>query len=279
MRIPCFQVDAFTREPFRGNPAAVCPLDEWLDDAVLQAIAEENALSETAFFVPGDDGAFTLRWFTPATEVDLCGHATLATALVLMTELGHERSSVRFHTRSGVLTVSRSGEAYVLDFPARPAAPVAVPAGLEGALGAAPPLCLQSTRDLLAVFPCSLDVTSLRVDAAKLAALPVRAVVVTAPGDGAHRDVDFVSRFFAPAMGVPEDPVTGSAHCALTPYWAERLGKTDLLARQVSRRQGELGCVLVGDRVHLRGHGVLVKTGTLHLDATPRPQAPGLALR
>jgi predicted PhzF superfamily epimerase YddE/YHI9 len=265
MDLPCYQVDAFTRRAFAGNPAAVCPLDEWLGDELMLAIAGENAVAETAFYVPRADGDFDLRWFTPAVEVDLCGHATLASALVLM-ELEPERDEVRFHTRSGPLKVRRErgeeGELFCLDFPARPPVDVAYDEAAAAALGRRPQRFLRA-RDLVAVFGSADDVVSLTPDLGAIARLPdTFAVIATAPG---HGDVDFVSRFFAPAKGVPEDPVTGSAHCTLTPFWSARLGKSRLAARQVSPRGGEILCDLEGERVKLRGAGVLVKRGVLHL--------------
>jgi PhzF family phenazine biosynthesis protein len=263
MRIPCYQVDAFTRTRFAGNPAAVCPLPRWLPDATLQAIAAENNLAETAFYVPdGED--YNLRWFTPEVEVDLCGHATLATAFVQMTAIEPRLMEIRFHSRSGPLAVTRDGEAFTLDFPSRPPVPGDSPEGLLAALGGAPREVLRA-RDWLVVYDSAEAVRSLRPDLAALARVEgVFAAIVTAPGD--EPGVDFVSRFFAPAQGIPEDPVTGSAHCTLAPFWAERLGRGQLLARQVSRRGGEIRCTMRGDRVDLTGHAVLVKTGELLLE-------------
>lgn len=251
MTLQQYQVDAFASRVFEGNPAAVCPLESWLDDTLLQAIAMENNLSETAYFVPVDNG-FELRWFTPAAEVDLCGHATLAAAHVLYTELGHGADSIRFATRSGELSVRRDGDWYVLDFPAIVARPCAPPAGLAEALGRAP-IEVLAADDLLAVFASEAELLALEPDQALLARLDCRGVIVTAPG----QKHDFVSRFFAPRVGVPEDPVTGSAHCKLVPYWAQRLGKTRMNARQVSRRGGELQVELRGDRVQMAGRAVL----------------------
>lgn len=250
-------VDAFTRRPFGGNPAAVIPLDAWLDDALLQQIAAEMALSETAFLVPEGDG-FRLRWLTPATEVDLCGHATLATAAVLA------RAHVRFHTRSGALDVTCQGEQYVLDFPARVAERLDDPGLLDataGALGAVPRELWRS-RNLMAVFDDEVAIRTLAPDFRRVMALPTEGVIVTAPGTG---NVDFVSRYFTPQHGIDEDPVTGSAHCTLTPYWAARLGRTAMCAHQVSRRGGELEVELAGDRVRMAGHAVLVARGELLL--------------
>jgi PhzF family phenazine biosynthesis protein len=264
---PLFQVDAFTTRTFAGNPAAVCPLSTWLPEGLMQSIAAENNLAETAFFVPqGSD--FGLRWFTPTMEIDLCGHATLASAFVLMTELEPARTHVVFSTRSGPLTVTRSGALYEMDFPSRPPVPASRPRPeLAAALGATPSLILEA-QSLMAVFDQAAAVRALRPNIAAIAALDTHAVIVTAPGTDRDGDVDFVSRFFAPSAGVPEDPVTGSAHCTLTPYWAARLGRSDLRARQVSPRGGELACGLRGDRVSLAGHAVMVIRGTLLVPST-----------
>lgn len=259
----CFIVDAFTSVPFAGNPAAIVPLEHWLDDATLQAIAAEMNLSETAFFVPEDD-ELRLRWFTPRVEVDLCGHATLAAAHVIFERIDPARSVVRFRTRSGVLEVSRDGERLVMDFPSRPPTAIAMDEAVSRALGAQP-VALLKARDLVAVFEHASQVRELHPDFAAIAALDTFAVCATAPGDDRDADVAFVSRFFAPAKGVSEDPVTGSAHCTLTPYWAERLGKTRMRSRQVSPRGGELEVELRGDRVLLSGQAVLVLEGKLHL--------------
>jgi PhzF family phenazine biosynthesis protein len=260
MRIPIYQLDAFTDRRFAGNPAAVCPLDAWLPDATLQAIAAENNLSETAFFVPAADG-YELRWFTPATEIDLCGHATLASGEVVFRFLAPDLRSVRFRTRrAGVLTVSRRGDELVMDFPARPAERIEPPAALAAALGAKPQEVLAGQRDYLAVFESADDVAALRPDMRALAALDRSTVIVTAPGGGG---VDFVSRFFAPALGVDEDPVTGSAHCMLAPYWAKRLQKRSLKARQISARGGEIACEIERDRVLLAGKVALYLEGSI----------------
>jgi predicted PhzF superfamily epimerase YddE/YHI9 len=265
--LACFQVDAFAARPFAGNPAAVCPLDAWLPDRVMQAVAAENAVSETAFFVRRPDGDFDLRWFTPEVEVDLCGHATLASGFLLFEELEPGRAHVRFHTRSGPLEVERDGAGLAMDLPARPPSPAGEPA--LAALGRRPSAALRA-RDLMAVFDSAEEVRGLGPDLAAIAALDSFAVIATAPGGGAvDGDVDFVSRFFAPARGVPEDPVTGSAHATLVPYWGERLGRTRLRARQVSRRGGDLLCEWQGDRVRLTGQAVLVKTGAIFIGADP----------
>jgi PhzF family phenazine biosynthesis protein len=260
MRIPLYQIDAFvTGEAFSGNPAAVCPLDAWLPDALMQAIAAENNLSETAFFVP-EDGEYRLRWFTPVTEVELCGHATLASAFVIFRFLAPQLCSVRFRTeKAGVLAVGRDGERLVLDFPARPPAPCAAPGGLAAALGRAPAAVLAGPS-YLAVYGGADEIAALKPNFAAIARLDRGGVIVTAPGRG---EIDFVSRYFAPAAGVDEDPVTGSAHCTLIPYWAARLGKTRLVARQISRRGGALYCELRGERVAIAGRAALYLEGTI----------------
>jgi predicted PhzF superfamily epimerase YddE/YHI9 len=255
MRIPLYQIDAFAEGPFTGNPAAVCPLDAWLPDDVMQSIAAENNLSETAFFVSEGEG-YRLRWFTPTTEVDLCGHATLASGFVVFRVLMPGRSSVTFQTtQAGPLTVARDADRLALDFPARPAAPCAITEAVIGALGPRP-AALLAARDYLAVYDSADEITALMPDFAA----DRFAVIVTAPGEGG---IDFVSRFFAPAQGVDEDPVTGSAHCTLIPYWADRLGKNRLEARQLSRRGGALSCALRGDRVTIAGRAVLYLEGTI----------------
>jgi PhzF family phenazine biosynthesis protein len=251
VKLALYQVDAFARRVFEGNPAAVCPLEAWLEDDILQAIAEENNLSETAFFVPAAAG-FELRWFTPLAEVDLCGHATLASAHVLFSELAYPEPVIRFQTRSGELSVERRGDRLAMNFPARPPQPCAAPAVLIEGLGAQPAEVLAAD-DYVAVFDGEAVVRALEPDMARLRELGLRGVCVTAPGAG---EVDFVSRFFAPGVGVPEDPVTGSAHCELAPYWAARLGRNRLRARQVSKRGGNVACELQGDRVILAGAAV-----------------------
>jgi len=259
MRIPLYQIDAFAERPFAGNPAAVCPLETWLPEDVMQAIAAENNLSETAFFVPESEG-YRLRWFTPSTEVDLCGHATLASGYVVFRWLQPERASITFQTeKAGVLTVSRDGDLLALDFPSRPPVPCAMSEPLAAALGRRPAALLTS-RDYLAVYNSADDIAVLSPDLAAVAALDKFAVIVTAPGTGG---IDFVSRFFAPARGVDEDPVTGSAHCTLIPYWATRLGKNRLEARQLSRRGGALSCAFNGDRVTIAGRASPYLEGTI----------------
>jgi PhzF family phenazine biosynthesis protein len=259
VRIPIYQVDAFTGRLFAGNPAAVCPLETWLEAPQMQSIAAENNLSETAFFVRNGE-SYDLRWFTPACEVDLCGHATLASAFVVFEILDPAAKLVRFQTRSGELRVSRDGDLLTMDFPARPPQPCDPSPALAAALGK-PPRELGAARDYLAVYDSEDDVRSLAPDMRAVAALDRFAVIVTAPG----RHADFVSRFFAPAHGVDEDPVTGSAHCTLIPYWAERLGKTKLHALQVSARGGELWCELKGGRVTISGRAVRYLEGTIIL--------------
>lgn len=259
MTIPVFQVDAFASRPFTGNPAAVCPLEAWLPDEQMQAIAMENNLAETAFFVPHGD-RYHLRWFTPKVEVDLCGHATLASAAVLFERLGYAGDRVAFDTKSGELIVERQDGLLRLDFPARPPGPVPVHPRLIDALGTQPETVLGA-RDYLVVYRNEDDVRSLQPDLNLLAAVDRFAVIVTAPG----QDVDFVSRFFAPAKGVPEDPVTGSAHCTLIPYWARRLNKTKLTARQVSERGGELWCEDRGERVFIAGRAFFFLEGRITL--------------
>ncbi len=244
MRIPMFQVDAFAGRLFSGNPAAICPLENWLPAETMQAIAAENNLAETAFFVPEDTG-YRLRWFTPTIEMDLCGHATLASAYVVMNCLdGADARSVAFETASGTLTVTREGDLYSLDFPSRPPERCEVHPRLIEALGTAPVEVLAA-RDYMVVYRSEDEVRSLQPNLELLASMDRFAVIVTAPG----KNYDFVSRFFAPAHGVPEDPVTGSAHCTLIPYWSRRLGKTELRAFQASPRGGEVFCELRGDRV------------------------------
>ena len=262
MNIPIYQVDAFTSTPFSGNPAAVCPLDTWLDDETMQNIAAENNLAETAFIVQRDEG-YDLRWFTPTVEVDLCGHATLAAAYVVLNHLQPNLDSVSFETISGKLVVSRDGERLSMDFPARAPIPIPVSDALSDALGKAPSE-VHLSRDILAVYDSEATVRALSPDQAKLLALEEGfGVIVTAKGDS----VDFVSRFFGPKAGVAEDPVTGSAHCTLVPYWSKRLGWSDLVAHQVSARGGELHCELRGDRVIISGHCVLFLTGSIQLPA------------
>lgn len=273
MQTPFWQVDAFTGRLFAGNPAGVCLLEDWLEDGDMQAIASENNLSETAFVVRGEGGRdegssadggtrFGLRWFTPVTEVDLCGHATLAAAFVLFREGLATRSPVVFDTASGELRVEQREERLWLDLPARPARPMDGDPGVGEALGAEPETVLDSERDVMAVFADSHTVAGLDPDHRRLAALDRPGIIATAPGE----EVDFVSRFFAPRLGVPEDPVTGSSHCTLGPYWAGLLGREQLRARQLSPRGGELWLEVPegGDRVRVGGQAVLYLAGVLN---------------
>jgi len=260
MSIQQFVVDAFTAERFTGNPAAVCVLPHWPDAALLQAIAAENNLSETAFIVSaGAD--FDLRWFTPVTEVDLCGHATLAAAHVLFNHLDFAGSQISFNTRSGTLTVQRNGDRLAMSFPASVPQPCVPPVELVSALGGRP-VAILAAEDYLVVYEDATFVQALQPDLTLLAKLDRRGVIVSAPGT----DRDFVSRFFGPRVGIDEDPVTGSAHCQLAPYWAARLGKTALQARQVSARGGDVHCVLEGDRVILSGTAVTFLQGMLNIE-------------
>jgi predicted PhzF superfamily epimerase YddE/YHI9 len=258
MKLKLFQVDAFAERVFEGNPAAVCPLAAWPDDALLQAIAEENNLSETAFFVPTSDG-FELRWFTPAAEVDLCGHATLASAYVLYEHLGYSKPEVRFQTRSGRLTVANGPNGLCMDFPAMPARGCAAPPALVAGLVQPPTEVLVTALDHIAVYETEEAIRGLAPDFTRLQALDLRGVVTTAPG----RDVDFVSRCFFPKLRIDEDPVTGSAHCALAPYWGGRLGRDRLTARQLSKRGGTVGCEVKGERVLLFGRAVHYMTAEI----------------
>lgn len=250
MKLALYQVDAFASKVFAGNPAAVVPLEAWLDDATMQAIATENNLSETAFTVR-KSGGFDLRWFTPAAEVDLCGHATLGAAFVLFRTGLATGETIAFNTRSGRLGVRREQGLLIMDFPVVEQRPIDVPPALVQGLGARP-LEVHAGTDLMAVYGSEAEVRALEPDMGVLATLKTRGVIVTSAGATA----DFCSRFFAPRVGVPEDPVTGSAHCQLTPYWAKRLGKTALTAHQVSARGGELRCTLKGARIEIAGTAV-----------------------
>ncbi len=264
MEIPFFQVDAFTTEVFRGNPAALCLLERPLPDATLQAIAAEHNLSETAFLLPGEGGAWNLRWFTPKQEVDLCGHATLAAGYVLHRHRSAE-GPLRFATRSGVLTVAPQPDgAYLLDLPAIPSRRAIMNDQTARHFGAPGTLVLcQTGKNFMALLPSEAHVRDFVPNLSALASLPGLGVIITARGD----TCDFVSRYFCPKAGIPEDPVTGSAHAELAPFWGRFLDKTSLHARQLSPRGGELQCRLEGDRVHLVGHAALYAHGTVHLPA------------
>ncbi len=259
MKIHMYQIDAFTDTLFKGNPSAVCPLESWLDDSTLQAIAAENNLSETAFFVKRTD-YYELRWFTPKAEVDLCGHATLASAYTIFSFLDPAVQGVRFQTKSGWLSVNRERELLAMEFPARPGNPCSASESLIEALGSRPLECLLS-RDYLVVFESEAIIKSMAPRMDKLAMLDCLGVIVTAPGTRS----DFVSRFFAPKVGIPEDPVTGSAHCTLIPYWAARLGKTKLHSLQLSERGGELFCEHLEDRVKIAGRAVTFFEGFINV--------------
>lgn len=266
MKLDIFQVDAFTNKAFGGNPAAVVPLDSWLPTQTMHNIAQENNLSETAFFVRNGD-VFEIRWFTPTFEIDLCGHATLASAFVIFDVLKLEVSKIKFHShKSGHLSVEKNGDVLTLDFPSRPVAPVEVPDGLFDAIGGTPREIFKG-RDYFLVFETEQEVLDLKPNFSALHDLGARlnidahGFIVTAPGESS----DFVSRFFAPEVGVFEDPVTGSSHCNLIPFWAERLGKNVMFARQVSARGGELFCELDGDRVKIGGNAVLYLKGEIYV--------------
>ena len=258
--LPIYQVAAFTSEPFGGNPAAVVPLDDWLDDDVMQRIAAENNLSETAFFVPSGNHRWQIRWFTPAVEVPLCGHATLASAAVIRDRLGHRQWPITLESASGPLHVDSTERGFVLDLPANPAGPVELPVGMDDALGAEVLESYLGRNDIyLLVLADQQVVAGLSPNFGRLGGMTEHGVIVTAPGDA----VDFVSRFFAPALGIDEDPVTGAAHCVLTPYWSQRLGRTVLDARQISSRVGVLTCEDRGDRVLLTGSAVFFLDGRI----------------
>jgi PhzF family phenazine biosynthesis protein len=261
MHIPIFQVDAFAARRFGGNPAAVMPLDGFLADSTLQSIAAENNLAETAFLVP-EGGDYRLRWFTPSVEVPLCGHATLASAAVVMERLEPGRNAVLFHSASGPLKVRRINGGYVMDFPARHSESAAVPRGLAETLGVRPVEVQLNAFNYLVLVESAAVLRALFPDMAAIARMDRDGVIVTAPGEGGY---DFVSRYFAPAKGIPEDPVTGSAHCMLAPYWAGKLGKTAFRAFQASARGGEVICRLAGDRVELEGSCVFYLQGQVEI--------------
>lgn len=261
LKIPIYQVDAFASQVFSGNPAAVCPLQEWLSEEQMRNIAAENNLPMTAFFVPNSDG-YAIRWFTSEVEVPLCGHATLASALIILDELTPGAKSVRFESKGGPIVVTRDGDLLSLDFPAKPAAPCELSAELSAILGGHRPQAVLKARDYMALYASEDEVRKVSPD---LDGLKRRSdtfgLIVTAPG----KDSDFVSRFFAPAQGIPEDPVTGSAHCTLIPFWSQRFGKKKLHARQLSARGGELWCEDRGDRVSVSGRAVRFLEGSIYL--------------
>lgn len=262
MKITLYQVDAFTNKTFSGNPAAVCILNEWLEESLMQKIAEENNLSETAFAVKNND-VYEIRWFTPTVEIDLCGHATLATAHVLFNYFDIEDTSIKFHShRSGNLSVSKEDDGYLtLDFPINLAEITQENLDLNKALGGTPAVTLKSSFDYLLIFKNQAEIEKLQPDFSALKKIKTRGIMVSAKGD----NVDFVSRFFAPASGINEDPVTGSAHCTLTPYWSKELNKVTLTAQQISARGGDLKCTLVNDRVKISGKSVTYLIGEIRI--------------
>lgn len=260
MKIAIFQVDAFTNQLFKGNPAAVCPLDEWLTDGLLQNIAAENNLSETAFFVKEKEG-FHIRWFTPTTEVSLCGHATLAAAAVIYRKLGFKGEQINFNSRSGILKVKRDADKYVLDFPADPPEEIEKLDALSQAMGLEPEEWLKGSEDYLLVYPSENEVSNLSPDFPALKKITQRGVIVTARGT----QTDFVSRFFAPAAGINEDPVTGSSHTTLIPYWSKKLNKTKLTASQISSRGGNISCLDKGERVEISGRVAFYLQGLIEV--------------
>lgn len=262
MTVDIFQIDAFTNKLFGGNPAAVCPLQDWLSDAVLLNIAKENNLAETAYFIHKHDNVFHLRWFTPEIEIDLCGHATLASAYVILNCLDYDFDTVIFQTLSGELTVSRSGEFLEMDFPSRPPQDSELPEIIKNSLSKQP-TNVYKARDYVLLYDSENDIKNLKVSASILEQINLDpgGIIATAKGNNS----DFVSRFFTPGAAVFEDPVTGSAHCTLVPFWAERLEKNELHAFQISDRKGELFCKLVKDRVIIRGNAVKYLRGTIEI--------------
>lgn len=260
MELTIYQVDAFTNQLFGGNPAAVCPLSEWLPTAIMQQIALENNLSETAFIIPEGNG-YHIRWFTPAIEVDLCGHATLATAHALYAEMGYEGEQVVFNSKSGLLTVSKKGDLYTMNFPTDELKTVPIPNEITTALGVQPTEVFRGKDDYLAIFDNQATIENFTPDFKILGQLKARGVIASAKGDA----VDFISRCFFPAAGIDEDPVTGSAHTTMTPYWAKKLNKTTLSARQLSARGGVLECTYLGDRVNISGQAVTYLRGKITL--------------
>jgi len=268
MKLPLYQIDAFANQVFEGNSAAICPLKSWLADELMQKIAAENNLSETAFFVPTDTG-YHIRWFTPVCEVDLCGHATLAAAFVIFNLLGDEienknknknKNKINFDSKSGVLVVTKKENFLEMDFPAQPATPCAIPEAILTAFNVRPMACLKS-QDYIVVFDSEDDVIKAKPDMLKLSELDLRGVAITAKG----KDYDFVTRFFAPKYGIDEDPVTGSAFTQLIPYWSEELARNKLSAKQISKRGGEVSCVDEVDRVKIAGKAVLYLVGEIEV--------------
>ncbi len=260
MEISLYQIDAFASELFEGNPAAVCPLDEWLPDEIMQSVAEENNLSETAFFVPKGH-EYHIRWFTPASEVALCGHATLASAYVLFNILGYQEDKIVFDSKSGILTVAKADEQLVMDFPAQPPVLCDIPKEIIKAFDIAPVECLKS-EDYVVVFEREIDIETANPDFEQLKKLDLRGVIITAKS----ASYDFVARFFAPKYGVPEDPVTGSAYTQLAPYWVSEIGQKKFSAKQISSRGGELTCEMVGDRVFISGKAIKYLEGKIEIE-------------
>ena len=262
MNLTIYQVDAFTKEVFKGNPAAICPLTEWLPDETMRRIAFENNLSETAFFVKSD-GVYEIRWFTPEVEVNLCGHATLASSFVIFNQLGETANVIRLHSyRSGDLSVEKQGDRLILDFPRYRINELEIDAALTEAVGKKPLQTWETQGNMIMLlFEKEEDIAGLAPDMPALSKIDFDEVIVTAKGDSA----DFVSRMFAPRIGIPEDPVTGAIHCSLIPYWSEKLGKTELYAKQISARGGELFCELTGDRVKIGGNAALYLKGEIYV--------------
>lgn len=260
MKLTIYQIDAFAEKVFSGNPAAVVPLQNWLPDEILQNIAMENNLSETAFFIPAENG-FHIRWFTPATEVNLCGHATLATAHVLFYQLNYDKKEIGFQSKSGILKVKKEDELIVLDFPTSEVNEIELPPNMEKAFGIKPQKCFKGREDLMFVFGNQEEIQNLKPDFSFIKTLEMRGIIATASSD----EFDFVSRFFAPREGIDEDPVTGSAHTMLIPYWAERLKKKKMEAKQISERGGILHCKYLGERVEIGGKAVTYLVGEINI--------------
>lgn len=260
MELTIYQIDAFTNQLFGGNPAAVCPLTEWLPTETMQQIALENNLSETAFIIPEGDGYY-IRWFTPAIEVDLCGHATLATAHALYAEMGYKGDKVVFNSKSGLLAVVKTGDLYTMNFPTDSLKSVPIPSKITAALGTPPVEVFRGKDDYLAIFDKQSIIENFTPDFKILGQLEARGVITSAKGDR----VDFISRCFFPAAGIDEDPVTGSAHTSLTPYWAKKLDKTKMVARQLSARGGLLQCEYLRERVNISGQAVTYLRGKIKI--------------
>jgi PhzF family phenazine biosynthesis protein len=260
LKLPIFQIDAFAEQTFKGNPAAVCPLDNWLADELLQSIASENNLSETAFFVPTDRG-YQIRWFTPVMEVDLCGHATLASAFVIFSYLNHKAETICFESKSGLLKVEKEGTVLTMDFPSQPAVSCETPIEIIHALNVQPIECLKS-EDYIVVLGSETELSAIEPNYEPLKKLDLRGVIITAKSDS----YDFVARCFAPKYGINEDPVTGSAYTQLAPYWAEKLSKTKFHAKQLSKRGGELFCELKGNRVKISGTAIKYLEGEIEVE-------------